>query len=607
MYNILLANTQNHKKMNKAMTIIAIAFGLGILALFVYKAIFSVSRLEDEAFYITIPHRVLLGQSLLFEEWYPSQFSSFVQYPFVYLYIKIFDTTDGIVLFTRLVYGVIQLLTGFAIFTKLKKKSYVAAIIAMLTFCLYIPTTVMHLSYYTQGIICAQWVAVLLFLTDKRGFWRCFFAGILIAILVTAQPFNAFVYFAYSLAVFIYFFYSKKKQINKSLEHHLSTKQWLYITTGIFVAFCIFLIYILRNATISEIVSGIPNLFVDPEHTISFGSDNRLFRYFDIILALFNFNKLLFPVSAIILVVLFLDKKRQEHKNIWVVVCGINYIIYSVGLLLATQNEVTAVLFRIFPLFIFSIEAYLLTKNKSKGLLLWWLCGVSYTLCFGSQVLVFTGANGCAISNSAGVVMIFELLREIYEEQKSKTVLVKRKITFSLASVLASTLVVGMVFEIAFGLGALVQDNKVTERFYSCKDDGYVQVEKGPFKGTHLSTSKAKEYDAIIEDLDYINENCTGSFLVAGRIPWCYLYLDRQYATFSSWDVTFDWDAYKRYFQETSNYPDCIYVPYNDYNRSGQFEFCEEAKEYFTELFDCKIENGQYGYILTVEGLKNDF
>ena len=64
----------------------------------------------DESYYLTVPHRLLFGDRLIVDDWHVSQLSSIFQYPFFFLYSRVTGGTDGIILYFRYVYIVIQLL-----------------------------------------------------------------------------------------------------------------------------------------------------------------------------------------------------------------------------------------------------------------------------------------------------------------------------------------------------------------------------------------------------------------------------------------------------------------------------------------------------------------
>ncbi len=622
MYKLLLANAQTHKNLNKKMNTVAFIISFVLLAVLLYKAIFSMSAIPDESFYITIPHRILKGDSLFVDDWHASQISSFLQYPFVLVYTYLMGSTEGIVLFMRLIYAVIQLGTGLFIYFKLKNNSYIAAIMAMVLFCLYFPETIMQLDYYTESLVCAELIALLLFTTNKRGFLRCFFVGVLIAFSVTAQPFDSLVYFAYSLAVLVYCLYKKlTKKAFEPLNEHLSPKLWLYISAGIVTVFAVFMAFLLKNASFSDVFRSLPNIFSGEEHALLTQPEEDLFFYDRMIQALYGLNNVIFPLDIAVAVVLILDKKRSERKNAWAIICSVLFAVYSVCITISVKDNMQALLFRPFPLFVYGIEAYILTSNKNKKLFLFWATGLAYMLCLGiaSNAFYISGVIGCVISNTAGLIMAFELLRDAYERKenalsakinkkvsarKRRKIHSDQKISKAVSVIIAVSIAVGVCVEVVKGLASPLVENKgyIEEFGFNDSDEQLVRLDKGPLSGIYELKEKAIVYEGMLRDLDYIKSHCNGKVLVCDLTPWCYLYIDRPYATFTPWYIIEELNSYEQYFESTGNFPECIYIPYNDYyyNNEATDDDCEEAIAYFTQLLNCTIEDGEYRYILSV-------
>ena len=59
---------------------------LGVLLILLYKCQFGFAD-KDEAFYLSIPIRLVQGDSLLGQEWHVSALSSVLLYPFVKIYL----------------------------------------------------------------------------------------------------------------------------------------------------------------------------------------------------------------------------------------------------------------------------------------------------------------------------------------------------------------------------------------------------------------------------------------------------------------------------------------------------------------------------------------
>ncbi len=619
MSKILFANAKTHKKLDKHMIVVLALLSCLLLIFFYYTAINLPINSPDEYFYLTSAHRVYLGDSLLIDEWHPTQFSSFVLYPFIWLFIRLTGSTVGILLFMRLIFFCFQFAISLAIYFKLRYKSYLCAFFSMVLFALYIVECIPQLSYNTQGLMFTEVVALLLLTTSKRGFWRCYFAGIFTALMVTAQPFDAIVYFVYCLLVFAYWIYKKKKAPKKGLELYFSPKLWLYLTLGIFTVFSVFMMYVLKNANLLQIIAAIPNIFTDPEHGVAFFStDGTMFNHMALIRELYYCNRPFFWLSILIPLFFAYGKNKTNHKDYLALICGILYMIYTIIWVVDSySNNINIILLRSFPMFVFAIEAYILTENKNKKLLLWWLLGSIYIIFCASDCIEFSGGAGFAISNVACMIMIFDLLHETYDKSSSSNVENNKqtingtKTFYSLKNrfipiFLSVVVVTGISVEIATGISIPFNGDKIMDVWYQLGEDSeeFAKSDKGPLSGIAMPESQIKRYDAILQDLDYIKSNCSGRVLIAELIPWCYLYIERPYGTFSAWERTVSnenkvFDKYLKYFESTSNYPDCVYITYEGFHFRKLIDG-EEAMKFFTETFDCTVERGTYGYILFV-------
>lgn len=75
---------------------------------------------NDESFYLTIPHRLTLGDSLLGDEWHLTQLSGFLLLPFVWLYTMITQSTVGIIFAARVFYVICHAVIVCVIYSRLK-------------------------------------------------------------------------------------------------------------------------------------------------------------------------------------------------------------------------------------------------------------------------------------------------------------------------------------------------------------------------------------------------------------------------------------------------------------------------------------------------------
>ena len=108
--------------------------GLGLL----WRCRFGFAS-NDEAFYLTIPYRLLQGDALLTEEWHLSQLSGLLLMPAVWFFTTLTGGTEGILLFMRCLCVITQTAAAAFLYHRLKSYSRLGAAAAALCFALFIP------------------------------------------------------------------------------------------------------------------------------------------------------------------------------------------------------------------------------------------------------------------------------------------------------------------------------------------------------------------------------------------------------------------------------------------------------------------------------------
>ncbi len=115
------------KKQDKVfLAVLLLGFAAHLLVLF------SPHFLFDETFYLTIPYRLVNGDSLLRDEWHLSQFSSVFSYLPVLLWVRLTGSADGVVLFMRFVYLFLHTCCAAAVYATFRDENYRAIPAAML-------------------------------------------------------------------------------------------------------------------------------------------------------------------------------------------------------------------------------------------------------------------------------------------------------------------------------------------------------------------------------------------------------------------------------------------------------------------------------------------
>ena len=158
---------------------------------------------KDESLYLAIPYRLWQGDGLFVNEWNLSAFSSFLLMPFMYIYMAVVGTTEGILLNFRYIFTAVQGLCAVFMYFKLKRYNWFGAAAAALTFFIYAPFGIMALSYNSVGIQCVAVASVLLLTNEKGAKLPYIVAGVLFAAAVLCCPFLVAVYALYSVLVLI--------------------------------------------------------------------------------------------------------------------------------------------------------------------------------------------------------------------------------------------------------------------------------------------------------------------------------------------------------------------------------------------------------------------
>lgn len=107
-----------------------------ILCIYIYRLPLGGAG-NDEAFYLTIPQRLLQGDGLISDEWHGSQLYCFYTAPVLFLRNLIFPTNNGIIVQYRYIYLFIHAFVAIGIYLRLRKRHGPGATVAVLLFFLF--------------------------------------------------------------------------------------------------------------------------------------------------------------------------------------------------------------------------------------------------------------------------------------------------------------------------------------------------------------------------------------------------------------------------------------------------------------------------------------
>lgn len=201
-------------------TCFALATAVAVLALLYYRLYFGV-EFSDEAFYVAIPFRFVLGDRPFIDEMSIAQTMGFISYPFLKLFYLVSHSTEAVVLFMRHLFFAFYGLIGWTGFRLVRKFfDWQTSLVIALTAIVFIPFNITNLSYNTLGmgffaIGCFLLVGAAL---NPRSPWLWAVAGFAHALSVMAYPSR---FLAAVILVPLIFLLAKKPKIRPVLLYGL--------------------------------------------------------------------------------------------------------------------------------------------------------------------------------------------------------------------------------------------------------------------------------------------------------------------------------------------------------------------------------------------------
>lgn len=601
---------------------------IAAVVFFIWKAPHSYGY-EDESYYYTVAQRLMLGDSLLTDEWHLAQwFTVFIYLPFK-AYVSFVGSTDGIILFFRYLFVGFQSLISVIIYCRLRKYGWFG-IIAVFIYFLHIPLIIfMSLSHNTLGFAFVALTGVLMATTEKHSKTMLFSIGLLIAGAVLCNPSLVFIYIIYTICMIAY--ESTKNRNNRLFnfsEISFSEKTWFWITVGIFALASIFLIFLFSGATLKEIFDNLPNFFTDPVYQITskeYGKQN-VFTIHKSFLIIISFSPVLFSIYTILMTAIAFDKKRINHRLLYLTIVSAIFFAYVVQIVLSPTLPGENLFFWMFPLALLGLTCYVLLETKNKRVFAFlWILGALYGICldFSSDFAPWSSSFGLAVSDIAAVIFIKNTIDEIKEQtgKLTKPSLKNKKNEFKKQSmqkvvviILASTLFLQTGFE--FYIDAAI-NRYSSEYFYDVywpsTEKLNTTIESGPLKGLKTTAHTVELYNEMLKDLDEIKkDNSTGPVLITGYFPWAYLYLNMPYAAYSA-DITsyIDNSRLPQYYSlHPEKVPKFIYVSKIAKINVGKIpewvndEFMpEKAVDIVADIsenYNCTVQESEVGYVIKI-------
>lgn len=482
---------------------------------------------SDEAFYLTIPHRFLMGDGLLSDEWNLSQLSGLLLMPFVWVYETFTGSTEGIILAARFVYVVFHAGVTAVIYTRLRKYGY-AALFGCLFFFIFTPYNIMAMNYDSMGVDFLALTGAVMGTADYKKKVPLIVSGFTFAAAVLCCPYLLSAYFLFAICVIVHIII-KKKNISFVLKSELfSLKTFIFFTIGAAVLAVIFAVFTLSRASLDDIIRNFPYIMNDPEHApIPF--INRIGSYFYYSansVPMFNIGVYVYLFTALIMAV---DRKRKLHRSVYLFTTTAIVIYCFVTLLpnLTTSNY-NAIMY---PMLFIGITSYVLCKNKPRELFAaLFILGIVYSFsihCLSNQYF-YVISMAMAVANVASYVFLGQLIREMQETPDN--------ITYALC--MKRTAIIFAAFMV-FLQGAFQISVKAKHCFWETGEAKSLtsKITDGPAKDIYTNDANYTSYEAVNNDIAaYYAGKPVDKILFLTSKTWTYLAAEEYpFGTLSAW------------------------------------------------------------------------
>lgn len=566
----------------KHQNIFAFSIFLPAILLLLWKCPFGMGY-EDETYYLGIPFRLAMGDSLLTDEWHLAQLSGFLIYLPVKLYLAVVGSTEGIVLFFRYLFVAFHTSVCSVLYLKLKNYG-LFGILAVLIYLLYIPNIIMSLNYNTMGLAFVMLIGVLMATESKHRKITFYVVGLLVACAVLCNPVFVIVYLTFTVTTIVLTLKNKHPQIADSAETLFSKKSWLWLTLGILTVATIFFTFLFSRTNLHDLISNLPLLFSDPDYRFSSSGSGgqNIISFKKSLLEIIGVNPYLFILFVLATIITLLDKKRITHRNWYLVVFSFLTLGYFLSIIpFGDSGSYTfapgeKLLYCTFPLFPVGLASYILTKKKDKKTFVFlWILGLLYALCLdiASDLGALSAIQGFAVINTANVIFIKNIYYEIKKEnqklpyqrskaKKRRSAIINLPVTF-VVTALASTLCFQVLVETYIIVN--YELTSVEHAISGSTESLTTSLKTGPLKGLKTTSDREDIYNDILDDLDTIKKNTIGPVFVTRDFQWPYLYLDRPYATYSTYTLDWFYASQNRlpayYNLHPEKFPQYIYIP----------------------------------------------
>lgn len=530
----------------------------------VIAALFMLNRAKygyiynDEPFILTLSHRLIKGDVFLYDEWQPTQLTGFLNYPWMILFTATHNNTDGMILFFRYIYVVLNFVSLLFVYLRLSnysKKPLItgAACLYLLLFSSMDILTVSYNFYSLTGLL----LFVTLCITGKSNI-EYLFAGIFFSVATLASPYLAIVFVLYYLFFSLNHFVLKK-DISKNLID--ITKMVLF---GVILSVAVFICFLYgTGGNISKMLNTVSYIFTDVEYP----SQSIFQLIYGYLYTWVNKFRTFGFMFAVFVMLSLIDKK---HKTLWLEAHIIAFVILTPRMIHIFLYQFNYLIMQIGLL---GFHALIIDEQRNNSYSLIAIAGVifSFILYATSDLKQYAIANGMVLAGFAS----FFLIDDYLQKYENNTILIK-------------TLCILLVFS---QIGTEVYERMTKYYLDNNINDNLYLIEESVAKGLYVDQEQYDTYMSVFNDIN-VNIPHAAKLLVLSQKPWIYLANDSDYCTYSAWMTSskeFRINRLKEYYTlHQDKYPNYIYVLDEDFK-------LEELQYAFPNFLLISANNG---YIL---------
>ena len=603
----------------RACDLIAVALGLGLLLLFAFTLKYGVSS-PDECDYYTVPHRLLLGEKLIADEWNVAQLAYLLNVLPYWAYTRLTGGTAGLILFTRSLFIAVNALFYAFMYIKLRRFR-LWGVFAAFSFSAVVLQTIFSVTYFTAAPMAVMAIGLILAVDPReKRVPVLLFAGVLVACAVLTEPYLIFGFALWFIAVAVCALRQKRNQPLPGLyDLLLRPRLFFWVTAGAVGVFVPFMLYMTLSGAFENLGGAFPYLFSGAEvgllGTVLIKKTGEACLYFGVpfVLGL---------AASLIAAVVLRAKKSRDIKTKRIVfaaacVCLAGSCVYAgIRTLSSVQTAqwVAFSEFHGFGLLLFSPVPFLLCEKTDPRVFALWLMGAAFSLLVDASSAVIL-ASGGGIVRTACILQLSAVLPELRRPAEKKEPDKKKKnappqqrgrADAVYRAVLAACLTAVLLWHGGYVLAETVY--KPYEKLI-LHDPAPLDavLTDGPMRGLVTTKETARVYADTLDDLDRIKAQANGApVAVPALAPYTYLYLDLPYGTYSAWFEYYETERLAAFWAlRPKQEPAYIYLPYYDKGLFAAYD--EQTRQMMLDrLFEWaegEVTEGKAGYIIRVTRL----